>query len=390
MQSRAALLGLVRCASLGLLVFAAGCASFPRGSGLQSEVLAEASPAPTVGADGTQTTPAPAFMVEQVTGDRLPVYASWPAVGEQNMRWIERVDQPNNRIITPGDSVTVSIWTAEENGLLTVEGQRFVSLPAIRVSPGGEIFLPYLGQIHLGGMAPETARAKIEEAYQDVTPSAQVQLELGEGRQSTVSLVEGVATPGVYPLVDQDVTLLEMLAQGGGIAAGLRNPQVRLQRGDQIYGISAARLLTDPALNTTLQGGDRIFAVNDDRFFLSLGASRISAHVPFSQDRITALEAITIIGGLAPERANAQGVMVLRRYPADAIRTDDTGPHNTRTIFTIDLTSADGLFSAGQFRIQPGDLIYVTESPLLATRNVFALIGTVFGLTGQISNQFIN
>jgi polysaccharide biosynthesis/export protein len=371
----------------GLVLLVAGCGTFPRGSALQSEVLEQATADPVIAADGTEIAAPAEFAVETVTRDKLGIYADWPAVGERDLPWIERVDQPNNRIIAPGDTVAVSIWSTEDNGLLTIPGQRFVALPPIRVSPGGEIFLPYIGQIRISGMAPETARAKIEEAYLDVTPSAQVQLELTEGRQSTVSLIEGFAAPSVYPLVDQDVTLLEMIAQAGGIAPGLRNPQVRLQRGDRTYGISAARLLSDTDLNTTLQGGDRVFAQADDRYFLSLGASRVSAQVPFAQDRITALEAMALIGGLAPERANAQGILILRRYREDAVRTDDSGPHHARTIFTIDLTSADGLFSAGQFRIRPGDLIYVTESPLLTARNIFGLIGTVFGLGVQIGNQ---
>lgn len=374
----------------GLVLLVAGCGSFPRGSALQSEVLDQTTADPVIAADGTEIAAPTEFAVETVTRDRLGVYADWPAVGERDLGWIARVDQPNNRIIAPGDTVAVSIWSTEDNGLLTIPGQRFVALPPIRVSPGGEIFLPYIGQIRISGMAPETARARIEEAYLDVTPSAQVQLELTEGRASTVSLVEGFAAPSVYPLVDQDVTLLEMIAQAGGIAPGLRNPQVRLQRGDRTYGISAARLLSDTALNTTLQGGDRMFAQADDRYFLALGASRVSAQVPFPQDRVTALEAISLIGGLAPERADAQGVLILRRYREDAVRRDDSGPHHARTIFSIDLTSADGLFSAGQFRIRPGDLIYVTESPLLTARNVFGLIGTVFGLGVQIGNQIGN
>lgn len=373
---------------LALVLAVAGCASFPRGAGLQSEVLAEATAesVTVVAADGTETeiAAAPEFAVETVTRDRLGVYADWPAVGERDLGWIDRVDQPNNRIIAPGDTISVSIWTTEENGLLTVPGQRFVALPPMRVAPGGEVFLPYLGQVRISGMSPESARARIEESYLDVSPSAQVQLELTEGRASTVSLVEGMTTPGVYPLADQDVTLLEMIAQAGGIAAALENPQVRLQRGDRTYGISAERLLADTDLNTTLQGGDRVFALEDDRTFLSLGASRVSAQIPFTQDRITALEAISIIGGLAPDRANAQGVLILRRYREDAVRSDGSGPAHARTIFTLDLTSADGLFSAGQFQIRPGDLIYVTESPLLATRNIFGLIGSVFGLASQI------
>jgi polysaccharide export outer membrane protein len=161
---------------------------------------------------------------------------------------------------------------------------------------------------------------------------------------------------------------------------------VRLQRGSHTYGISLSRLVQDSALNTTLQGGDRIFVEEDKRYFLSLGAAGSKAQHHFTQDRISALDALSIIGGLAAERANAQGILVLRTYPAKSVRRDGSGPRHIRTIFTLDLTSADGLFSAGEFQIRPGDLIYVTESPLIGTRNVFGVIGSVFGLTNQANS----
>lgn len=279
--------------------------------------------------------------------------------------------------------LALSIWSTEENGLLTAPGQKFVTLPAAQVSPDGQIFLPYIGQKKVSGMAPEEARSLIEEAYLGVSPSAQVQITQTEGRQSTVSVVGGVANPGAFPLVDQDVTVLDVIALSGGVAPSLNNPQIRLQRGDRTYANSMARLLRDTELNTTLQDGDRVHVEEDSRYFLSLGATGSRAQHKFPQDHLTALDALSIIGGLEAARANARGILILRRYDAGAVRQDGSGPRHARTIFTIDLTSADGLFSAGEFRILPDDLIYVTESPLLGTRNIFGLIGSVFGLVSQ-------
>lgn len=369
----------VRVLSLFLVLALAACGTLPRGAGVQSEVLASTAE----DADGEPTD----FAVEPITRASLARYAGWPAVGGTRLGWIGRVDQPDNRIIAPGDSVQVTVWTTEDNGLLTAPGQRFVSLPAMQVASTGQVFLPYIGQIRISGMSPDRARAAIEEAYLAVSPSAQVQLSMTEGRNSTVSLVGGVARPAAYPLSDQDVTLMEMLALGGGVAPGLVNPQVRLQRGSRSYGIALARLMADPALNTTLQGGDQVFIEPDARTFLSLGAAGTRAQHAFPQEEVSALDAISIIGGLADARANAQGILILRSYPDAAVRqdgiADGSGPRNTRTIFTLDLTSADGLFSAGQFAINDGDLIYVTESPLVGTRTVFGLIGSVFGLANQ-------
>ncbi|WP_281981250.1 polysaccharide biosynthesis/export family protein [Thalassorhabdomicrobium marinisediminis] len=349
-----------------------GCSFFPRGAGLQSEVLAEARL--------QDSTEAPDFAVEAVTRANLVTFLAWPVPNHQRYPWIDRVDQPNNRIIAAGDTLKITIWSTEDNGLLTAPGQRFVTLPDMRVSSSGTIFLPYVDTVRVSGMSPEHARATIEARYSNVTPSAQVQVELIEGRQRTVSLVSGVAAPGTYPLADNDVTLLDLIAESGGISAALVNPQVRLQRGGRMFGISADQLLDSPSRNTTLEGGDRIFIEADEKTFLSLGAAGQEAIHTFPKDNLTALEAMSMIGGIEDNRADAQGILILRRYPVAAVTADRSGPDHPRTVFTIDLTSADGLFSADQFLIAPGDLVYVTESPATTFTSILSALGAVLRL----------
>ncbi|GGL79021.1 polysaccharide biosynthesis/export family protein [Wenxinia marina] len=360
---------------LGLTLGLAACAP-PRGAAIQSEILETRT-----GQDAALRD----FAVAPVTRTLLPVYAAWPRIGGESYPWIERVDQPNNRIIAAGDTVSVRIWSTEENGLLTTTGQRAVDLGQIRVGASGSIFLPYVGSVRVSGMSPETARDRIEELYTAVTPSAQVQFDFVEGRQNTVSLVGGVATPGSYPLPDRDFSIMGLIAEGGGVAATIDNPQVRLHRGDRIFGISMERLLDSPRLDTTLVGGDQVYIEEDDRFFISLGAAGAETLHPFRRERITALEAMAMIGGVNETRADPQGILILRRYPASAVRADASGPDHMRVVFTLDMTSADGLFSAGEFQIMPGDLVYVTESPITSTVTVLGLIGTVFGLATQVS-----
>lgn len=367
-----------------LVMTLSGCATLPRSAALQSEILEV-----EVETDGSgEVVPGtlPEFAVAEVTRALLPAYAVWPAIGEPRYSWIDRVDQPNQRIIAPGDTVQITIWTSEENGLLVSGNSRSVTFPDMRVSSSGRIFLPYIGQVAIGGMAPETARARIEESYADVSPSTQVQLGFTEGRANTVSLVGGVARPGSYPLPDRDFTVMGLIAEGGGVSAALENPQIRLQRGGDIFGTSVDRLMDSPRLDTTLAGGDIVYLESDDRTFLSLGAAGTQSVHPFDSSDLTALEAMARIGGLNASRANAQGILILRRYPQAAVRPDASGPPNERMIFVVDLTSADGLFSAGEFNIRPDDLVYVTESPLTTTQTIFSLVGSVFGLVNAVSN----
>lgn len=359
------------------LALVSGCSFIPRGAGIQSEILSERA--------ATDEQGRPQFAVEHVTRDNLAVFASWPTINTEHLHWISRVDQPNNRIIAPGDTIAVTIWGTEDNGLLMAPGQRTVTLPDLRVSPSGRVFLPYIGEQKISGMSPERAREAIESKYIDVSPSVQVLLSLTEGRSRTVSIIRGVSAPGTYPLADNDVTILQVLADAGGIQIGLTNPQVRLQRNGELYGISAERLLNTPRLNTTMNGGDTLFIEEDDRTFLSLGAAGSEAVHSFPTDTMTALEALSIIGGVAEGRADAQGILVFRRYPARTVTDDRSGPDHPRTVFTLDLTSADGVFSADQFVLQPNDLVYVSESPLTALGSIFALIGSVFGLANQVN-----
>lgn len=368
-----------RATALVLSLVLAGCTT-PRGAGFESEVLA-ASKVPDPNApDGQKVAD---FTVHPVTRDSLAALAGWPATGLRSYSWIPRREQPASMIIAPGDSVNVHVWDTEDNSLLAGPGERVANLQNVRVSPSGSVFLPFVGEMKISGMAPETARARIEERFLSSIPSAQVQLSVAPGRENTANLVSGVANPGVYPLIDRNTTLLTLLAQGGGVQPSLKNPQIRLMRGSAIHGVSVQRLFEDPSLDTTLQGGDRVIVEEDKRYFLSLGAAGTEAMHLFPKDQVSALDAMSLMGGLEENTANPKGILILREYPATAIRSDGSGPSQPRIVFSIDLTTADGLFSAGRFAIMPGDLVYATESRVTSARTVLGILGSVSGLTAR-------
>lgn len=362
-----------------LCLLLAGC-TIPRGAGLQSEVLAAQTTPQAAG----EETPSD-FAVFSVTRDTSAIIADWPTLGPPSRDWIRRQEQPASSLIAPGDTVAVTVWDTDPNSLL---GGRFARLEPIVVSAGGEVFLPFVGDIQVSGMAPGTARARVEERYAQSMPSAQVQLSVTPGRANTANLVAGVATPGVYPLPDRDFTVLGLLSLGGGVAPGLNNPQISLFRGTAVYATSLDRLYDDPGLDTTLQGGDRVIVEAEERYFLSLGAAGTESVHVFPQDRVTALDAMSLIGGISDERANPKGILILREYPQAAVRAagagDLSGPPQARMVFTIDLTTADGLFSAGNFRIMPKDLVYATESPVTTARTVLGLLGSILSFTNRL------
>lgn len=368
--------GLTAASLLALAV--AGC-TLPRGAALQGEVL-RATDAEN-----------PGFAVYAVDRALLPQVAGWPVPDASALRrWPRHSPGEPGQIVAAGDTVDITIWDSDANSLLAAPESKAAQLQTMQVTPSGTIFLPYVGQIHIAGMAPDRARETVQDRLGALIPSAQVQINVAPGPNNSVSLVGGISQPGTYPLVTRDMTVLGLIAQGGGVSAALENPQARLVRGNAYYAIALDRLYAEPDLDATLRPGDKLFVEEDKRYFLSLGATGSESQIPFNREEITALDALTMAGGISDQRADPKGILILREYPVSAVvpaaAAPTVGPADARVIFAVDLTTADGLFSAGQFRILPRDLVLATESPVTSARTILGLFGASLGIVNTLEN----
>lgn len=355
------------CVSAICLALLAGCA-LPRGAAVEKEILRDG--------EGDARN----LMVVAVARDNIGKVAHWPGTGQiRSYGWLQRSPGSGSQMIAPGDAIDLSIWDDDENSLLTSPQEKTVQIKGITVSPKGTVFVPYINEVSVAGQTPEQARSKIQAELDTILTSPQVLLSITQGRKNSVDLVGGVATPGSYPMDTPDLGVLGLISLGGGISPALKNPQIRLVRGGSIYGISQEKLFSNPRLDTTLRGGDKVFVEEDARYFIALGSSGQQDLIYFSKDTVSVLDAVSMIGGVKETRANPKSVLILREYPASALRSNGTGPDRTRVVFTLDLTSADGLFSARSFQIQPQDLVLVTESEVNSLRSVLSLIGQGFG-----------
>jgi polysaccharide export outer membrane protein len=358
-----------RIVALVAVLALAACASLPRGGPEPREVLRGAE---AEGAD---------FRVMPVTRETLPRIAAWPHPGTVQPGWLESRRGGAGLPIAAGDRVSLRVWESDENPLLTAPAARSVEIKDAPVGAAGTIFVPYVGDILVRGLTPDEARAAVQTALDAVLTQPQVQLAVEAGRQNTVDLIGGVARAGSYPLPDRNFSVLSLIGQGGGVPPTLRNPQVRLVRGGQVYGIALATLLADPRRDAVLRGGDKVIVEEDRRYFLALGAASRQDQIYFPQDEVSALDAMALVRGISATRANPSAILVLREYPERMLRADgQRGPDRARMIFTIDLTTADGLFSARNFAIAPEDLVLVTESPLNGLRTILGVIGQAVGI----------
>lgn len=348
--------------------------NLPRGAANGGAIIASAAK------DETQD-----YAVYEVTANFVDRVAHWPSTGKSPRGgWLSGGGGRSSTTIRPGDVLNLVVWDNTETSLLAPTGARQVGLNAITVAPDGRIFVPYLDRVEVAGRTPEAARMEIQDRLTLIAPSAQVQLSAVPGRNNSVDLIGAVGRPGTYPITDGSMTVLNLLAAGGGVSETLPQPIVRLARGGSMYVTTLDRLYETPELDTVLRGGDRVIVETDDRSFIALGAAGKEQIMPFPNDQPTALDAVAAIGGVNDTRGDPKAILVLRQYARTAVADGLTGPEAERTIFVINMTSADGLFSARKFHINPDDVVYFSESPVTAFNTISQLVGSVFGLARTV------
>ncbi len=110
--------------------------------------------------------------------------------------------------------------------------------------------------------------------------------------------------------------------------------------------------------------------------------------MPFNKRELSAVEAIAAAGGLDGRSADPTGVFIIREERSDVAnrvmgRNDLVGPQ--RVAYVLDLTRADGLFSAGEFIVRDEDTVYITEAPFAAWSRVLGVATGVVGIAGSVS-----
>lgn len=130
----------------------------------------------------------------------------------------------------PGDAVNLGIEDFIQPGV-QFQAQ-------FEVSPSGSIRVPQIGMVKVSGMSePELEqelRSRIQEA--GILSNPLVQAIVATRRQQTFSIIGSTRNPGLYPINQPDLRLLDAIGLAGDIGAGIRKIYVIRQepkRGDE-------------------------------------------------------------------------------------------------------------------------------------------------------------
>lgn len=104
--------------------------------------------------------------------------------------------------------------------------------PAINVEVDGTIFYPYVGRLHVAGMTISQIQAAITRRLSAYIRNPQVTVQVVKFANRHIYVQGEVRAPGVFPLTDKPLTLMEAISKAGGINPASADPtHIYLVRG---------------------------------------------------------------------------------------------------------------------------------------------------------------
>lgn len=186
-----------------------------------------------------------------------------------------------------------------------------------RINNSGDVYLPLIDYVHLGGLTPEEAQGVIEKRLADggFVKNPHVVLFISESASSSVSLLGEVARPGIFNIAGER-RVLDLVSAAGGFTDRASKTITLTHRSDPTK-TETVKLPPDlapsNANNVVVQPGDTVIVQHGPVFYVVGDVGKASAFVSDSEN-LTVLKAIALAGG-ANKTASMGGTTILRRTP---------------------------------------------------------------------------
>jgi polysaccharide biosynthesis/export protein len=284
----------------------------------------------------------------------------------------------------PQDVVSVSVWGFSEFGSETVTNVGSVgqvaggssatlSGPTSRaggrtVDSRGYLYLPLIGEVKAAGLTVNELRRELDRRLKQFIKEPQVEVSVAAFRSQKVFIAGEVQRPGVVPITDQPLTLVDALSQVGGPTEAADYYDVLLTRGDHKVKLNIDRLYYagDTRVNVLLQDGDVVSVPDrlDRKVFIlgevgnAAGVNQARAYV-MRRGRMSLTEVLADAGGVNPFSSAASEIYIMRANPN--IESPTQAARNP-IVYTLDAGEPEALVLADQFPMQPRDVVFVNPT----------------------------
>jgi polysaccharide export outer membrane protein len=234
--------------------------------------------------------------------------------------------QYNDVKIMPGDVIAIATYGAPE---LTTMTNTTTDAPGssggggnvngLKVGAQGEIALPYLGVVKVGGMTPSEAAAYLEKELKEkgILVDPQVTVSLVDSPTRVITVLGEVQKPSPVPAFGH-LRLLDVIAACGGFTP-LASHTITVRRPGEPVPYTVI-LGTDPKntdeTNIPLMAGDTVIVPKVGSVFV-IGQVKTPSAIPLSSNApITVMRAIAMSGGLNFGAALSK-VVIIRKTADD-------------------------------------------------------------------------
>jgi polysaccharide biosynthesis/export protein len=209
----------------------------------------------------------------------------------------------------PGDLIEVSVYNAPE---LTTKA---------RVGNSGEIYLPLIDYVQVGGLAVDEAQALIQKKLEDggFVRNPHVSVYVDESASQHVTILGEVARPGVYP-AQADRRLYDFISAAGGLTSTAGRKITVIREQGQTLTLDLPRNLgDDPHDNIGILAGDTISVTRAPIIYV-VGDVGHPTGLLLDNGNLTVLQALALAGG-TNHTAKMGAVRIIRKGTAGMTET---------------------------------------------------------------------
>ena len=288
--------------------------------------------------------------------------------------------EPEHYRIGPGDILQITVWDHPE---LTIPAGSFRDATASgqQVNEDGNLYYPYIGVIKAAGMTSSELRVVLTKKLRTYINNPQLDVRIVAFRSKKIYVVGEVERPGVLPLDDLPLMIVDAISLSGGLTANGYKGGVKVSRNGRVYEIDLRALyeFADANQNMMLKHGD-IVNVPDrsqQKVFV-LGEVRRTAPVTIVNGRLTLSAALGEAGGVRQTTADSSAIYVIRG-------TDKERPE----VFLLDARYATGMLLADRFEMQAQDVIFVDTAGISNWNRFISQLLPSVTFVGVIDNTLV-
>lgn len=286
------------------------------------------------------------------------------------------VGTPSSYKLEAGDVLSIVVWGHPElaNAVSTIQaptlsaGETAAATPpptGFSVDHNGMLQFPFAGKLKVAGLTEDEARNLIATRISRYINKPNVTLRVQSFRSKRIYIDGEVKEPGLHPITDIPMTLVEAINRGGGFLQTADQSQISINRGGHLYKINLPQMMQrglDPG-KIMLTNGDvvRVPSRDDAKIFVA-GEVTAPKALTMHNGRLTLNEALGESGGINPVSADGRQVYVVRKTAKDP------------EVYKLDATSPGAMAIAEGFELHPKDLVYVAATGLTNWHRTISLL----------------